>query len=506
MNVRDRLRAWLGIPIAAGMRFWQKVFLWSLALLIIAISLIELVILTQSLHQNLNQARTDSLRVHELFLISAQTGLLQERYTAGAEVNSRERVRSTFSRLAETFTMSGMPAWSDDTVHGFRVQLYEGAQTIYSNLPFLRNDDLAEQRNLEENARNTMFLEYEQNMWLLIASKVELERHPYVLVTAHDVQAIYDNFHGLLRRYADLMLIVASAVAMLLLLLVYLLTRPIAALRTGTRRIASGDYDQRLAIHGADEFAELSHDFNGMAAAVSENIRALERMNEDRSRFIDNLTHEIKTPLTSIIGFSDLMRRGKTLPDPVRIQQAEYIYQEGKHLEQISRLLMELILLGKTRFELEPVAVSEMIEDRRQKYAPILEQKGIRLQTESSEDRILANRDLIHSLLGNLIDNALKASQEGTTIALTSAAGADGRVVVEVCDQGSGIPPEEIEKIRQPFYMLDKARTRKAGGAGLGLALCEAIARVHGADFTIESQVGVGTQIRVVFPEVIDEA
>ncbi|MEA4889337.1 MAG: HAMP domain-containing sensor histidine kinase [Clostridiaceae bacterium] len=483
------------------MRFWQKIFICSLVLLILAISLVATVILAQTHEQNLLQTRLNGIRTHDLFSTAVQTTLIHDRYQAGEHFLDRAAMLESFARLTESYNKQyGHRSKSTTSKPTLYAELYADGQLVYSNLPFTRTDSHPEQADLSESGRNTVFIEQDGRTWLFVTSLIQLENQSYCLSTARDVSYLYTQLDSLLLEYADLMLIIATAAAAILLLLVILLTRPIAVLRAKANRIASGDYSQRLAVKGSDELAELGRDFNDMADAVEQNITILQQMNEDRTRFIDNLSHEIKSPLTAIIGFADILRRTPQIAPEERMRQADYIYREGKHLEHISRLLMELILLGRTKPDLDQVLLSDLVHETVNLSQPMMDSRQLVLKGSSSPGSIRVNRELIRSLLSNLLDNAAKASSPGGEIKLQAAIDAQNRPFLSVQDYGRGIPESEIDKIRQPFYMLDKARTRSAGGAGLGLALCEEIARVHDAEMVIESKIGAGTEVRIIFP------
>ena len=145
---------------------------------------------------------------------------------------------------------------------------------------------------------------------------------------------------------------------------------------------------------------------------------------------------------------------------------------------------------------MEAYPVAELLKKVAELEKYHLEEKGIVLETRSDDTRLVMDVDLMESLLINLIDNAMKASKEGDMIRVEAK---DGCIFVE--DHGKGIAAEEIPKITEAFYMVDKSRSKKAGGIGLGLALCTQIVKLHGAKMEIKSKPGVGTQIRVIFSE-----
>jgi signal transduction histidine kinase len=156
---------------------------------------------------------------------------------------------------------------------------------------------------------------------------------------------------------------------------------------------------------------------------------------------------------------------------------------------------MTLVLLQE-EITLRPESVSELFEAVRETTADSLEQKGVTLSVECGMDRTLMDFDLMRSALVNLVENAKNASEPGQQIELRACGGR-----FEVADRGKGIPPEEIARITEPFYRVDRSRSKLSGGSGLGLALVKRIAEVHGARLEIESTLGEGTTMRLVFSQ-----
>ena len=200
----------------------------------------------------------------------------------------------------------------------------------------------------------------------------------------------------------------------------------------------------------------------------------------------------------AIAEISNLMLRSARLDDETVHDYAESIYKEGKYLKSISSKLMDLILL-RQKPEMTEIDVPRLVEEIDESVRPIASSRQVAFSAASVEAKLVCDRELIKSLLYNLIDNAVKASQPGTCVTLNAYFTQDGVMEFSVADQGSGIPKEELDKIFEPFYRVDKARSRKYGGAGLGLALCMEIAHAHAATLEIESEVGRGTVIRLRF-------
>lgn len=205
--------------------------------------------------------------------------------------------------------------------------------------------------------------------------------------------------------------------------------------------------------------------------------------------------HELKTPMTSIIGFADLLRQGN-LDESTRMMAAEYIFSEGHRLERLSFKLLELLLLQKDGIRPKNVWLGNFVGEVDRALAPVLEQKNIRLICKAEQTRVALEPDLVKSLLYNLVDNASKAMDNGGIIAVRAAA-IPGGCQFQVVDNGRGMEQAELAKITEAFYRVDKARSRSQGGAGLGLSLCKQIAALHNGSISFESAPGKGTRVTV---------
>lgn len=199
--------------------------------------------------------------------------------------------------------------------------------------------------------------------------------------------------------------------------------------------------------------------------------------------------------MTSILGYADLLRRGTLSPEE-QASAADYIFSEGKRLERLSLKLLDLYLAQHQQPALVPTAPGEILQDLADHLAPRLAREGIALSAESGPGVCLLEPDLFRSLLLNLVDNSRKALEKGGRIALTCTMTETGcRLTVE--DNGRGMPPEVLAHLTEAFYRVDKSRARAQGGAGLGLALCERIAVLHGGAIHFASTPGQGTTVTV---------
>ncbi len=275
----------------------------------------------------------------------------------------------------------------------------------------------------------------------------------------------------------------------------YAMTRPLRQLTKTVRRISGGDLSKRSGLKSKDEFGQLSRDFDAMADKLQENITRLETDMQRQESFMGAFAHELKTPMTSIIGFADLLRQGN-LDENTRMMAASYIYSEGHRLERLSFKILDLLLLKKDEITMKPVWLGNYIWEVEQALSPNMKAKGIRLVCKAEQERVTLEPDLVKSLLYNLVDNASKAMDDGGIIALRATA-IPGGCKIQVADNGRGMERSELTKITEAFYRVDKARSRGQGGAGLGLALCKQIVELHKGNIQFASEPGKGTRVTV---------
>lgn len=307
-----------------------------------------------------------------------------------------------------------------------------------------------------------------------------------------DVTLVYDKMHML----ALVMLGISAAVIVLSVALLYMIVGrtlvPLSELSKGAKRIADGAYDKRVIVKTQDEIGALAVDFNTMATAVEVHTRELEESERRKSLFMGSLTHELKTPLTAISGYAQTLR-AVALSDEDREEALTYIYEEAGRLDRLAKKMMRIMELDwDTELVFEEIPVKKLFASAVRTCTVAAAQKDVTLNIGNSEGIIYCDFDLMCDVMVNLIDNAIKASFKGGMIQISSD---NGCIMVE--DFGCGIPQDEIKRITEPFYMVDKSRSRKNGGAGLGLALTKLILNRHDMKMDIESEVGKGTKISV---------
>ncbi len=273
------------------------------------------------------------------------------------------------------------------------------------------------------------------------------------------------------------------------------ITRPLGRLSEAARQMAAGELSRRVEVRGSDEVTQLSRDFNQMAEQLERHVGELTDTARRQENFLHAFAHETKTPLTSIIGYAELLLSRPASPQLVQ-ESAACIFREGRRLEGLSRKLLDLFVLEKTGVSLRPTEMVPFLEQAADALRPALERSGIRLEVHAEPGTADIEPDLMESVFLNLLDNARKAVDTEGAILLEGAP-VSGGYRVQVADNGRGIAPEDLSRITEPFYMADKSRARAQGGAGLGLTVCQRIVALHGGRLEFESTAGRGTRVSV---------
>ena len=302
-----------------------------------------------------------------------------------------------------------------------------------------------------------------------------------------------------LRNLTMYMIVITFSVMVVMSIIVALILRhslrSLKELNATAADIAKGNYDKRVNVRGKNEIATLGTTFNQMAEAVETRTKSLGESERQKTLFMGNLTHELKTPLAAISGYAQTLLTVR-LDEADEAEALGYIDEECKRLERLSKKMLRLLELDtEQKLELHEIPVRQLFERTGRLCRKLLETKGVTLQYEEHGECFLVEEDLMTEVLVNLVDNANKASKQGDTIRLIAN---DHQILVQ--DTGCGIPEEEQKKILEPFYMIDKSRSRKNGGAGLGLALTALILKRHDVTLAIESEEGKGTTMILNFP------
>ena len=311
----------------------------------------------------------------------------------------------------------------------------------------------------------------------------------------HNLTPVYEARNAQNSLYKQIFMVVIIAGALLSWGLAHLMTQPLRTLSKVTKTIAHGDLSCRATVSGGDEISILAADINHMTDKLEENITKLKSTMLRQEEFMGGFAHELKTPMTSIIGYADLLR-SYPLSDDDKRDAANYIFTESKRLEILSLKLLDLIVLKRRDFILAPGNIASVVKNVAVMLRPLLMKQKITLRCRCGDTMLDMDADLIKSLLLNLIDNARKAI-DGEGDILVEAFPADGGCIIRITDNGRGIPEDDLVHLTDAFYRVDKSRSRAQGGVGLGLALCSEISSLHNGTISFESELGKGTRVNV---------
>ena len=294
---------------------------------------------------------------------------------------------------------------------------------------------------------------------------------------------------------------------LLALLIAESVSRPLRRLTRAANAIAEGNYDQTVPIQGPTEVHELAKNFNSMA----EQVRAGQQSQRD---LLANVSHELKTPLTSIQGFAQAISDGAAGNAESIRHSAGVIQDEAQRMARMVSELLDLARIesGQIVMRREPVHLDAVLRDCAAKLALRAQQAGVKLNAQVPDDLpvIIGDGDRLAQVFTNLLDNALKHTPEGGQVTLAARHLSGSSIVrrgktwpagveVRVADTGSGIPPEDLARIFERFYQVDKSRQR-GGGLGLGLAIVKQIVEAHFGTIKAESVVGIGSRFIVTLP------
>lgn len=312
----------------------------------------------------------------------------------------------------------------------------------------------------------------------------------------------YGSIDDILKRrddnyelYNRIIIVTSVLLAVILYVFSYYTTKPIVKVTRAAEQISKGDYSVRIDMRRSKmksyETAVLANTLNELAENTEKYIEELTEESRRKEEFMGNFTHELKTPMTSIIGYADLIRT-YDLTAEQRREYSDYIYREAKRLEQLSLNLLDLLVMGNVEFTMEAVRIAEFGRLLGENIYFLGEKYGVSFDMNLDDAVILAENSLLSTLILNLCDNACKASEKGAEVWISGKCLKE-EYVFSVRDFGRGIPRDQLKNVTEAFYMVDKSRARKQGGAGLGLALCKKILDIHRGTFTIESEEGMGT-------------
>jgi two-component system phosphate regulon sensor histidine kinase PhoR len=281
------------------------------------------------------------------------------------------------------------------------------------------------------------------------------------------------------------------------------MTTPIREMKEIAGRLADGDFSRKVRVKSPDELGELAKSLNTMAGELQLKMENLKRMDRVRTDFVANVSHELKTPLTLIKGYIETLE-DKVINDTKKAGRFISIIKD--HADRLSNIIDDLLSLSELELSRDSIVKSEfdlksLIDDIVLGFGHALaaKQQKLTLEVQGQDFKISADRDKIEQVFVNLIDNSIKYTGESGKIEICLDR-QNGEFVVTVEDSGIGIPREDLDRVFERFYRVDKARSRQLGGTGLGLGIAKHIVLAHKGEIHIESDINRGTKVFVTLP------
>ncbi|HZK85558.1 MAG TPA: HAMP domain-containing sensor histidine kinase [Desulfosporosinus sp.] len=462
------------------MKFWQKAFMLTFLLFVVAFDMGIFLIANYSYTFSLQNYRERSFGEHYFIASSFSTDLNAILKREGNQTIATQSLISSYDSYYKKQNVS--------------LSLLQKGNLLFGNMP--QAVEVSEKLHNSEGERRSIIEYVAGKKYLFVSGSLPDPLQDYTLVYAYDLSEVVQSQAELTQLLIGVSTVITSLLALCLFLIFKKLTRPINELQNATARITTGEYGNRVQVYGHDEIADLAKSFNLMAEEVEVKIEELRLSAEHKQQFIDNLAHELNTPLTTIKGYAQYLQQ-VNLTEDERMESLNFILSDVNRIQAMASKLLDLALTRSGAIEYKEIQVSTLLEKVSETMNLQLNQKALKIVIHSQLKTISGDAFLLESLLCNLIDNAIKASPCGRTIWLSGFDENHG--VIEIRDEGKGMNPNEALHVTEAFYRVDKARTRETGGAGLGLALCKQVAERHNASLEIISNIGKGTRVRLCF-------
>ena len=455
------------------MKIFIKLYIGIMVILISSLLISGYLIVTTSIKNSLDHEVDNCLEQYNLFLNAFQTNLIISVKNKEANPEAvKEVIRVTRGTTkADIKVIMNDEVLVDDIPDGIKVYYQENGRIRYEVVTL--ND----------------------KQYVSCCSNFEKYGVIFTCVAAYDITSIIEENNIQRRGYYAIYLLVLICGTLFAFFFSMHLTKPIRHLSDAGKAISGGEYGKKIKVISNDELGELTSTFNHMSETIREKMDALELVVKQKEDFVAAFAHETKSPMTSIIGYADLIYQNK-LNDNDKREAAGVIMNEGMRLQALSEKLMDIVSLKESGISLELINTTDMFEDIKATVNPKAEAKNVKVNYSITDQYINIDYDLFKTVVMNLIDNSLKAGAD--EISIIGEDFDNNTYSITVSDNGPGISKENLERVKDAFYMVDKSRSRKEHGAGLGLSLADKIMKMHGGSLDISSTEGKGTDVRLL--------
>ena len=372
------------------------------------------------------------------------------------------------------------------------INYYRNNNLVYSNNDLDINEKLVD---VKENKYNSYFNKTNGDNHLFISIR---NNNSDVIVFSKNINNIYDSRDKLI----SICLILSISIVIIILVVAYIisktLSKPLKKIEKEVKKVSLGEYDINIK-EGKDEIGSLAHSINIMSKEIKNRNEELLSLIENKQLFIDNLSHEMNTPLTSIYGYSKLLENAE-LNEEQKVKYLQYIQSETDRISNMYKKLLAISYKSNNELDIQNNSMNTILDELKIELKSKVEAKNINLIIDNNIDELYCDKMLASLAISNLVRNAIEISEENNDVKIHIYED-DNNKYIEVIDHGKGIEEEQISKIVEPFYRVDKARSRAHGGAGLGLSIVNKVMHLHNGKLDIKSKVGVGSTFILIFPK-----
>ncbi len=464
----------------------KKIFFVALVLFTIFLNSMLLIVSVVILKDKLSAARDKCLAEHYV-IASSLIGDIQALEHRGNDV--RENMDSLMRVYSRYLQGQG---------NGLAVSF--SGEWIYTSPAFAPEENMAFPPDTSYRQERLVYMESGSRPALCVYGSFPAPWQDYGLMYTGDLSDIILSWRQTKNIFFLLGSFVMLIMSFFLLKFLNVIFRPLRQISSASTKIANGNYGSRIPVYGKDEIASVAYNFNLMAGQVENQIKQLEEAAEQKQQFIDNFSHELRIPLTAIYGYAEYIQKA-FMSEEERYECTRFIMSECDRLQNMAYQLLDMALLNSDERKDSDCSVKELFMRSEKTMHVRAAKKEIKLTYSLPQNYIIrGNMEQLLILINNLVDNAIKASRAEEEIRIW-AYQESSDIVVKVEDHGIGMEKEQLTHIKEAFYRVDKARSRAAGGAGLGLAICEKIIRIHHADMSFISEPGEGTIVKLSFPD-----
>lgn len=472
------------------MKFWKKIFISSVILCIVIFNSAS-VILIESMHnEDLDNEIFSAMNEYENIISS-----IYFNFDNSNKFNTYNNSNYTTKKsLTEWLSVAIKSSINPDNINFLNIEIFDKYNNFITSVFNNRFNVNSRTEVINSNVDDKKFIirNIKNKKILFISKSVNLSKYEFKLVLSKNITSLYTQRINSYKLFITVDIIFSTLLAICMYYISRQLTKPIETLSDTSISIANGDYSKRIDKISNDEFGVLANNFNTMVESLQNNIDKLDAMNSDKQKFIDNLNHEIKTPITSIIGYSELLLNAN-IDEDVKLKCLQYIHSESKRLASLNSSLLRLTLLKQDELDFENIQLNDLIMFVSNSLDVRLKEKSIDLQIDVSNYIFVSDWDLMSILIINILENAIKASHFKGIIKIKL----NDLDQLQITDFGEGVPASDLDKIKQPFYMVDKSRDRKKNGLGLGLSICNQICDRLNITFNIDSKLKFGTTVTI---------